>query len=119
LKNSVKPLLDRLKLASDKEAVTLYTNRLNTFSVSTGLGSEMIQAGGRVAQGMAEKNAQHILANFSLSQSVMEQIKQLIEQLVEKLGESQSERQRLMTIVSDSQTDAGQTQKTILRNSLA
>ncbi|WP_413741750.1 type III secretion system translocon subunit SctE [Sodalis sp. RH15] len=119
VRSGVRRALDRLKMASDKEALQLYSNRLNTISAGTALGSETIQGGIGVARGFAEKNAADIEASFTLSSAVMAQIRQLIEQLIEKFADSQQDQQRLMAMLSDAQTNTGQTQKSILRNSIA
>ncbi len=119
ISNGVKRLLEKLTLPSDKAALANYTNRLNTINVSVGLGSETAQAGGRIARGMYEKNAQDILASFTLSAAVMDQMRHLLELMVEKFGESQSSMQRQWADLIAAQTHAAETHKTIIRNSFA
>lgn len=117
--DGIKRLLAKLSVRSDSVALKSYTNRLNTINTGAGVASETVQAGGRVAQGVYEKNAQDILANFTLSAAVMEQMRQLLEQMVEKFGDAQSARQQQWASLIESQGNAAQTGKSILRNTFA
>ncbi|TKI05075.1 type III secretion system translocon subunit SctE [Martelella alba] len=117
--DSIKRLLSKLSLRSDSLALKSYTNRLNSINTGAGISAETAQAGGRVAQGIYERNAQTILASFTLSNAEMEQVRQLLEQMVEKFSDAQSSQQQQWASLIELQNAAAQANKTIVRNALA
>ncbi|WP_213990330.1 type III secretion system translocon subunit SctE [Sodalis sp. dw_96] len=119
VRNAVKRILEKVGLASDKEAMKLYINRLNKTAISTELGSEIIQSAGGVANGAITNNMQKLLASFTMSTEVMKQINEMLRSLMDEFSKSSQQEQQLMTILTAGLNKNGMTANSILKNSIA
>ncbi|XBS70291.1 type III secretion system translocon subunit SctE [Acerihabitans sp. KWT182] len=99
VRNTVKRVLDRVGLASDKEAMRLYTNSLNKTAISMELGSETIQSAGRVANGAITNDMQKQLASLATSTEITKQINEMLRALPDLLQSSMDLGQKLMAIL--------------------
>ncbi|WP_413735582.1 type III secretion system translocon subunit SctE [Sodalis sp. RH21] len=119
LSDGMKRLMDRLGLKSDTATLQKYSNNLNAVNVGATVTTTGVQGGLGVARGVAEKNAQDILAGFTLSASVLDQIKKLLETLLDNFSESQKNIQQKWADLSEIQMNAAGTNNMILRNTFA